>query len=71
MIGSSNMDIRSFALDMESSLLVHGKGFVDALGRIDDDYRANSTRLLLSVWVGRPRIQKIFDSLMRMTSSLQ
>ena len=70
-IGSSNMDIRSFALDMESSLLVHGKSFVDALKHIDDDYRANSTQLLLSAWKSRPLLAKISDSLMRMTSSLQ
>ena len=70
-IGSSNMDIRSFALDMESSLLVHGRSFVDALNAIDDDYRANSTQLLMSAWKARPGMAKIWDSLMRMTSSLQ
>jgi len=70
-IGSSNMDIRSFELDMESSLLVHGRRFVEELDRIDDDYRANSTRLLLSAWKSRPGREKILDSLMKMTSSLQ
>ena len=30
-IGSSNMDVRSFSLNMEVSVLVHGRGFVDSI----------------------------------------
>ncbi|MCI4657754.1 cardiolipin synthase [Cryobacterium zhongshanensis] len=70
-IGSSNMDIRSFSLNMEISVLVHGRDFTDRMRLVEDDYRANSVRLDLADWLARPVIQKIGDSLARLTSSLQ
>jgi cardiolipin synthase A/B len=70
-IGSSNMDIRSFSLNMEVSVLVHGESFVDAMKRVEDDYRANSDRLELEAWLARPLRGKIHDSLARLTASLQ
>ena len=70
-IGSSNMDIRSFSLNMEISLLVHGRDFVDALRRVEDDYRASSVELTLDEWMRRPVRHRIGDSLARLTSSLQ
>jgi cardiolipin synthase len=70
-IGSSNMDIRSFSLNMEVSLLVHGRTFVDELRRVEDSYRNASRELLLEDWVRRPARARVLDSLMRLTSSLQ
>jgi cardiolipin synthase len=70
-IGSSNMDIRSFSLNMEVSLLVHGRTFVDELRRVEDSYRDASRELLLEDWVRRPARARVLDSLMRLTSSLQ
>ncbi len=70
-IGSSNMDIRSFSLNMEVSLLVHGRSFVDELRAVEDNYRAQSDELRLEEWLARPLPQKINDSLARLTSSLQ
>jgi len=70
-IGSSNMDIRSFSLNMEISVLVHGREFTDSMRLVEDDYRANSVRLELDDWLSRPVAQKIGDSLARLTSSLQ
>mgnify|MGYP001788108437 CR=1 FL=1 len=70
-IGSSNMDIRSFSLNMEVSVLVHGRDFVDAMKKIEDDYRAKSDRLKLDTWLARPSGGKIRDSLARLTASLQ
>ena len=70
-IGSSNMDIRSFSLNMEVSLLVHGRGFVDELRLVEDSYRAASRELALEEWLRRPRGARVLDSLMRLTSSLQ
>jgi len=70
-IGSSNMDIRSFSLNMEVSLLVHGRDLVRRLRAVEDDYRANSDRLDLAEWLRRPLPQKVGDSLARLTSSLQ
>lgn len=70
-VGSSNMDIRSFSLNMEVSLLVHGADFVHRMRAIEDAYRAASDRLELSDWLRRPVGQKIGDNLARLTSSLQ
>jgi cardiolipin synthase len=38
---------------------------------VEDDYRANSRQVVLSEWLKRPRREKAFDNLMRLTSSLQ
>ena len=70
-IGSSNMDIRSFSLNMEVSVLVHGREFVDAMRAVEDDYRAASDLLTLDKWMRRPLAGKINDALARLTASLQ
>lgn len=70
-IGSSNMDIRSFSLNAEVSVLLHGREFVDRVRAVEDDYRANSRELLLADWVSRPRGERLRDNLARLTSSLQ
>lgn len=70
-VGSSNMDIRSFSLNMEVSLLVHGRAFVDELRAVEDDYRARSTELHLDEWLQRPRRQRVRDNLARLTSAIQ
>lgn len=70
-VGSSNMDIRSFQLNMEVSVLVHGADVVRRLRAVEDDYRALSRPLVLEEWNARPRRQKIRDGLARLTSALQ
>jgi cardiolipin synthase len=35
-----------------------------------EDYRANSRLLTLEEWLRRPRREKVFDNLMRLTSAL-
>jgi cardiolipin synthase A/B len=69
-IGSSNLDIRSLSLHMELMVLVHGKEFVDEMRKVEDDYRATSKLLTLDEWLQRPRKQRYFDNLMRLTSAL-
>jgi cardiolipin synthase len=69
-IGSSNMDIRSLSLHMELMVLVQGVEFVDDLRKVEDDYRAQSRQLDLDEWLQRPRRERVFDNLMRLTSSL-
>lgn len=70
-IGSSNMDVRSFSLNMEVSVMVHGAEFVAAMREIENDYRASSDPLTLEEWMTRPLPAKVNDSLARLTSSLQ
>jgi cardiolipin synthase A/B len=70
-IGSSNLDIRSLSLHMELSVLVHGAEFTAAMRTVEDDYRSKSRQVVLEDWLRRPTRDRIFDNLMRLTSSLQ
>jgi len=70
-IGSSNMDIRSFALDLEVSLLVRGRGFVAEMREIEAGYRAVGRELTLEEWQKEPRSATFLDGLARLTSALQ
>ena len=70
-IGSSNMDMRSFLLDLELTLMVCGREFSDDLRRVEDDYRARCTELTLEQWLARSRGAVIKENLARLTSALQ
>ncbi|MGI4896387.1 MAG: cardiolipin synthase [Janthinobacterium lividum] len=70
-IGSSNMDMRSFLLDLELTLMVCGQQFSDDLRAIEDDYRKRCTELTLEEWMGRSRWHVIKENLSRLTSALQ
>jgi cardiolipin synthase A/B len=69
-VGTSNMDIRSFSLNMEVSTLIRGTEFNAKLRAVEDHYRANSTRLVLDEWLKRPLRDKVLDNLARLTSAL-
>jgi len=51
--------------------MVHGKEFCDRMRAVEDSYRANSKQIHLDEWLKRPTSEKVFDNLMRLTSSLQ
>jgi len=70
-IGSSNLDMRSFELNLESTLLVSGRRFSEQLRRIEDGYRLVSHELTLEEHLRRPLIGKIADNVARLTSALQ
>ncbi|WP_336923965.1 cardiolipin synthase [Aquipuribacter sp. SD81] len=70
-VGSSNLDMRSFSLDLEATLLVHGRGFCDDLRRVEDGYRAVSRELTLGEWLRRPGREQLFDNVARLSSALQ
>nr|WP_241429000.1 phospholipase D-like domain-containing protein [Agrococcus sp. ARC_14] len=70
-IGSSNIDMRSFGLNFEVSMLIEGASMVDQLQATADGYRRQSTTLTLESWMARPRITQAFDSIARLTSALQ
>ena len=70
-IGSSNMDIRSFALDLEISLMTRGASFVTELRGVEDGYRALSRELTLEEWMRQPLTSTIADNVARLTSALQ
>jgi cardiolipin synthase len=70
-IGSSNMDMRSFSLNLEISVMVHGKSFVDDLRKIEHEYRENSRELFLDDWTERPRAAAVLDNVARLTAAVQ
>ncbi|MBP2436380.1 cardiolipin synthase [Microbacterium amylolyticum] len=70
-IGSSNMDMRSFGLNFEVSLLVRGDEFVERVREVEDAYRDVSRELTLEEWVKQPRRSRTLDNLARLTSALQ
>jgi cardiolipin synthase len=70
-IGSSNMDMRSFGLNMEVSMLVRGEEFVTEMRIVEDEYRSLSRELTLEEWEKQPLRSNILDNLARLTSALQ
>jgi cardiolipin synthase len=70
-IGSSNMDIRSFQLNLEITLVCYNKQVVADLQEIAADYLHHARALQLNVWQARPPLIKLFDNLARLTSALQ
>jgi len=70
-IGSSNMDIRSFLLDCEVMLLVQGRSFVEEMRGVEAKYRSVSKELTLEQWKAEPLKSTFLDGLARLTSALQ
>jgi cardiolipin synthase len=70
-IGSSNMDMRSFALNYEISLMLLGREVVTAMRAVEDTYRGLSRPLTLEEWDQRPGRTRYVDTVMRLTAGLQ
>ena len=70
-IGSSNMDMRSFSLNFEVSMMVRGRSFVQQLRAVEDGYRADSRELTLEEWMKQPLRSTVLDNLARLTSAVQ
>lgn len=70
-IGSSNMDMRSFGLNMEISMLVRGEEFVREMREVEDMYRSLSRELTREEWSKQPLRSTVLDNLARLTSALQ
>ena len=70
-MGSSNMDMRSFGLNYEISLLTTGGDLVDDIIDVVADYQDVSHELTLEEWEKRPWSRRYMESVMRLTSSLQ
>ncbi len=70
-IGSSNMDMRSFTLNYEISVMVHGRQIVRKLREIEESYREKSTELTLDEWLTRPLRSKVLDNTARLTAAVQ
>ncbi|MFT3971314.1 MAG: phospholipase D-like domain-containing protein [Micropruina sp.] len=70
-IGSSNMDYRSFGLDYEISLLGTAPEFVAELQGVADGYRDVCRELTAQEWAARPRRQRAVENVTRLMAFLQ
>jgi cardiolipin synthase len=69
-VGSSNVDLRSFQLNDEVSLLFYDPPSIAALEAIQRNYIDESDELSLDQWSSRSRAQKLLESLARLVSPL-
>lgn len=70
-LGSSNMDMRSFGLNYEISLLAAKGDIVSQLLDLANEYLDASHELTLEVWNQRSLVRRYIDNVMRLTSGLQ
>lgn len=69
-VGSSNLDMRSFELNLEVTLLCYDPAAVTALREIEACYHARSFSLTLDEWLQRPPHQRLFENVTRLMSAL-
>ncbi|MEQ1955882.1 cardiolipin synthase [Mesorhizobium sp. CN2-181] len=69
-VGSSNVDFRSFQLNEEASLLLYDRSIIDRLIEIQDGYILASDSLALDSWRSRPRLQQLSENIARIMSPL-
>jgi cardiolipin synthase len=70
-LGSSNMDMRSFSLNLEVSVMLLGEDIVKRIRAVEDTYRDISHELTLDDWMKRPMAAKYVDNVARLTATLQ
>jgi cardiolipin synthase len=70
LIGSSNMDIRSFMLNSEIMLVVYDANAVGDLRKIQERYFADSREILVEEWRRRPGVIRVLQNTARLADSL-
>lgn len=70
-LGSSNMDMRSFGLNYEVTLMMARGNLISALDKLTAEYKQHSKLLTLEEWNKRGYLRRYVDNLMRLTSALQ
>lgn len=70
LVGSINLDIRSFALNAEVGLLCYDPAVVARLRAIEADYLAQSDAVDLAVWRRRPAWRGSLEGIARLADSL-
>lgn len=70
-VGSSNMDMRSFGLNYEVSLMITQGNLLRQLSDLADTYQRVSRELTLEAWNRRSFFRRYLDNVMRLTSALQ
>lgn len=69
--GSSNMDMRSFGLNYESTMMVVKGNLIEQFNELATNYRLVCHKLTLDEWNQRGWGRRYVDNVMRLTSALQ
>ncbi|APF41915.1 cardiolipin synthase [Neomicrococcus aestuarii] len=69
--GSSNMDMRSFSLNFEISMMLLGPEIVERLDKVMDEYESKSKRVKLGMWNARTPFERWKDNVARLSATLQ
>ena len=70
MVGSTNMDIRSFALNAEINILFYDPKVVAGVRCLQEKYFAASELLVAAEWERRPLLRKVVQNTARLADSL-
>jgi len=70
-MGTSNLDMRSFSLNLELSLLMVGKEAVGELSDLATRYQAASAELASEEWDARGQRARFIEGLARLTATVQ
>ena len=69
-LGTSNFDIRSFALNFELNLVLYGRGETEAIRKAQDVYIASSRRLTAEEWKKRSHALRVLHGVTKLFSPL-
>jgi len=70
-IGSSNLDMRSFHLNLEVTMICYDSQVVADLRQIEANYIQKSKQLQLKEWKTRSVRNILFENIARLTAALQ
>ncbi len=70
LIGSSNFDIRSFAINFELNMLLYGPEVTQRLRSLQLNYLSDSIELDAGQWQQRSRAARLVDNMARLLSPL-
>ncbi len=70
LIGTANVDMRSFYLNLEMTLVVYGSAFGEEIARLLETYVAGSDMLDPQVWEQRGRVLRWKEAVLRLASPL-
>jgi cardiolipin synthase len=69
LVGSMNLDIRSFALNAEIGMLCYDAGVVARMRQIEAEYLADAEQLTLDTWNRRPAWRRSREGIARLADS--
>jgi cardiolipin synthase len=70
LLGSSNIDIRSFYINLELNILLYGRGVTQQLREVQARYLRDAQPLTLDIWRARPRWARLAEGAASLLSPL-